>query len=119
MAGIGVEAFVEVDVAGFARKEVPLVSREVSGKRHLTINAWNRGMKSLNDTLQRALAQGQSRATRALELMTHELYHACLFDESAFLAQGTLHVLDVKETMLIDVCELLTEFFDVRRGRLE
>jgi hypothetical protein len=115
--GAGSHVFAEVDVAGFARKEVPLVSREVGGKRHLTINAWNRGIKNLNDTLQKALQQGQSRAAKALELMTHEFYHAGLFDESAFISPGALHVLDVREATLIEVCELMTEFFDVRRGQ--
>jgi hypothetical protein len=109
--------FAEVDVASFERKEVPLVTREVNGKVHLTVNAWNRGMKALNETMRKALQQGLVREQKALGMTLHELYHVAIHDESATLSQGTLHLLDVKEQALIEVCELLNELFDTRRTR--
>ena len=106
-----------VDVAGYDRTEFPLIVHDVDGQRHLTVNGWNRGMQALNKTLNRALAQGLARAEKALCLIVHELYHSSVLADDSGPALMTLHLFDVRQEELIEVCSLLNEFFDLRAAR--
>lgn len=112
------QAFYEnVDVAGFDKKIVPLVMREVNGKRHLTINAWNRGMKNLNEALRESLLHGVTRVKDALLLLLHDIYNSSVFDEASNLNQNALNILDVREKVLIEICEIMMEFFDIKKSK--
>jgi len=102
-----------VDIAGYDRKAFPLILREKDGESCITINAWNRSMRTFNDTFRRSLERGLARVETALRLMIRDLYNSSVYEEDTTLSDSAMRILDVREQLLIEICELLTEFTDV------
>ncbi len=114
--GLGGQAMYKVQVSGYTTREFPIIIHEENDEQILTINTWNRGMKSLNEAVRRTLASGSMHTEKAIRSLVHDLYHSASYPRETALTEATLHVAEVKDQMILDVCETLSQMIDAKVG---